>query len=130
LLGARSESEASALAATMKEMADALMLAGHSEYAPVLLAKAAIADKPTLKEIRKHCSALCAGKLRVRAKRAPGLTFRELAGRWTSGDLARQYPGHVKLKSSAGTDQLRLAKLYPAIGDIPIDAFTLDHAEL
>lgn len=84
---------------------------------------------PIARAIRKQCAALCAGKLRVAVRRGPGVTFRQLAERWVNRDLAKEYPGHVKVKRSVDADRLPLAKPYPVIGDIPIDAFALDHAE-
>ncbi len=61
-------------------------------------------------------------------------TFGEFAKRWTSGELARLYPDHVKTKD-AEQDKKRLAKICAVpfgvtlIGDVPIDRFGLDHAE-
>ena len=60
------------------------------------------------------------------------ITFQRLGKRWTSGELARQYPDHVKPKRSADDDRYRLEKhIYPYVGDVPIveGGFTLDHAE-
>jgi hypothetical protein len=57
-------------------------------------------------------------------------SFREFAERWTSGELARLYPGHVREKRSAEDERLRLERhVYPVIGALPLTAFTLDHAE-
>ncbi len=57
-------------------------------------------------------------------------TFRALAEDWTSGELARRHPDHVKVKKTAHDDELRLEKhVYPHVGDIEIDALTLDDAE-
>lgn len=62
------------------------------------------------------------------------LTFRELAKDWTSGKLHRDYPDHVKAKDSS-LDESRLAKLSSIdvggieLGNIPLDRFTLDHAQ-
>ena len=58
-------------------------------------------------------------------------TLRELGRRWTSGELALEHPDHVKDKRSADNDVSRLERyVYPVAGDVPIDRFTLDHAEL
>jgi integrase len=62
--------------------------------------------------------------------RQGAVTFRRLGERWTSGELARQYPDHVKAKRSAYDDRCRLEKhVYPHVGAVPIDGFELDHAE-
>src|SRR5690606_40760048 len=73
LRGAGSEAEALARASAMREMSAELVAAGQADYALTILSKAAEADTRTLKEIRKHCSALCAGKLKVAVKRGPGV---------------------------------------------------------
>jgi len=58
------------------------------------------------------------------------LTFQRLGERWTAGELARQYPDHVKAKRSAADDRYRLEKhVYPHVGDVPISDFSLDDAE-
>ena len=38
------------------------------------------------------------GRLRVAKPKGLGLTFRQLAERWVNGDLAKQHPGHIKVK--------------------------------
>lgn len=61
-------------------------------------------------------------------------TFAEFAKRWTSGELAKKHPDHIKVKDSH-QDEKRLAKVcalpfgLTTIGDIPLDRFQLDHAE-
>jgi len=66
--------------------------------------------------------------LRVRKKAAP-FTMRALGQAWTSGELADRYPDHVKRKRSADKDAERLAVLGKTIGDVPVRAFALEHAE-
>jgi excisionase family DNA binding protein len=54
-----------------------------------------------------------------------GPTFGDVAKSWTSGELAKLYPDHVKTKRSGMTDARRLNKYArPAIGDVPIVEFT------
>jgi integrase len=61
---------------------------------------------------------------------AGSVTFRDLAERWTSGELHRLYPDHVSLKErSVADDRLRLAKLFPSIGHVPLVSFRLEDAE-
>lgn len=65
---------------------------------------------------------------------APKLTFGQLAKQWTDGDLNKSHPDHVKLKD-ADLDATRLGKLGKlnvggmCLADVPLDQFTLDHAE-
>ena len=51
------------------------------------------------------------------------MTFGELARRWTSGELNRDFPDHVDTKESSKDDRQRLNVLLPALGDIPLTAF-------
>lgn len=61
-------------------------------------------------------------------------TFAEMGRKWTSGELHKLYPDHVKHKDS-DLDASRLEKLCAAdvggmkAGEVPIDRFGLDHAE-
>ena len=61
-------------------------------------------------------------------------TFRQVGEMWTSGELHKRYPDQVKAKDSTD-DAARLGYLYELdiggrkLGDVPIDRFTLDHAE-
>ncbi len=61
-------------------------------------------------------------------------TFGEFAKRWTSGELAKKHPDHIKAKDS-GQDAKRLDKIcaitfgLTTIGDLPLDRFQVDHAE-
>jgi integrase len=57
------------------------------------------------------------------------ITFDEFARMWTSGKLAQMYPGHVRAKSSAHADIQRLDLMKPLIGDVPLKAFRVEHAE-
>ena len=60
----------------------------------------------------------------------PGaMTFRKFGERWTSGDLHREYPDHVRDKKSSIDDISRLeAHVYPVIGHLPLTEITLKHA--
>lgn len=54
-------------------------------------------------------------------------TVRELGERWTSGDLAAEYPDHVRAARSAKHLAWMLARhVYPHVGSTPIDRVTLD----
>jgi len=71
-----------------------------------------------------------------RAKRAPRKaestcpTFKEFAEKWTSGELAKLYPDHVKKKATSHDDVYRLAKhVYPALGATRLDAITIDDTD-
>ena len=63
------------------------------------------------------------------AQRAEGPTFGDVAKQWTSGELARLYPDHVKAKRTAADDAQRLRRYAAIVSEVPIASFTLDHAE-
>jgi len=61
---------------------------------------------------------------------AAGTTVKQFGDRWTSGDLHREFPRHVKLKATAEEDGQMLRKyVYPEIGGTPVAHVTLDDAE-
>jgi integrase len=65
----------------------------------------------------------------VAPKPSDGPTFQDIGQRWTSGELAREYPDHVKAKRTAAEDVYRLVKhVYPVVGRVSVADFTLDHA--
>ena len=57
------------------------------------------------------------------------LTFQEVSGMWTSGDLAKDHPDHVDAKVTAEIDISRLKVINKIVGTVPItDAGWIDHA--
>jgi integrase len=98
--------------------------------ARVILTEAASADLKTfsvLEAIAREQEAKHADAPRSAFK--PAMTFRALGEMWTSGELARDFPDYVKVKRSAGKDALLLEKLYKAVGDVSIVAFTIADAK-
>jgi integrase len=56
-------------------------------------------------------------------------SFRTFAKRWTSGELHRLYPDHVRQKRTADDDVFRLERhVYPVIGDRELATLTIDDA--
>jgi integrase len=120
------ERDALARAHRMSELARMLVRAGKTGEAPVILRKAGEQTTETgFAEVVAFAHELCAPP----APEKPCTTFRSLAERWTSGELARLHPDHVRTKKSTSEDRQRLAKLYPVIGDIPLQAFRLADAK-
>jgi integrase len=77
--------------------------------------------------MREELAALDAPKEKLVPTR---MTFRDVGTLWTSGDLAKRYPDHVKEKRSGHNDASRLKHLYDTIGDVAIDDPNwVDHAE-
>jgi integrase len=71
----------------------------------------------------------CKGETRAKG-RGENPLFSEWARQWTSGEIARKYPDHVREKRSSERDEelLRLHVL-PHVEGVRVDEFTLDHAE-
>jgi integrase len=52
------------------------------------------------------------------------LSFEQFGRMWTSGELARRYPDHVKVKRTADADEGRLRMyVYPAVGSLMMSDF-------
>ena len=65
------------------------------------------------------------------ARLQPGqTTVRDVGDRWVSGELARRYPDHIRVKRSASRDRQLLATyILPVLGDMPIEAVKLADCE-
>jgi integrase len=101
-----------------------------ADLAQRLLERAASAPEgKALVAVQKTAEALARGEKREAP--AAAVTFRDVAERWLSGDLAREYPDRVQ--APARPDNLRGVlenHVYSrGVGDIPIAIVTLDHAE-
>jgi integrase len=122
------ESEAQARADRMVELARLLVRSGKSTEAPVILRKAGEQSTASgFAEVVAFATDLCGATAARDGTRL--VTFGDLAERWTSGELARMHPDHVRTKKSTSEDRQRLAKLCPAIGLIPLRDFTLADAK-
>jgi integrase len=125
------ESAAKERAALLAECAKRLRLAGliRSRSSRELLKELAAA-KNTSAHLQ-IVSELCGGESVTEDTASPKsrVTFAELAEKWTSGELHRDFPDQVKAKRSVETDKLRLAKLTETIGDVPLVDFRLEDAE-
>lgn len=111
------ESRADLLRAIARRLANA-GLEGKAET--VLRAAASASD---IREVMAAVELLCSRETE------PSDTFRAIGEAWTSGDLNRRYPDHVRLKRSAENDRLRLGVLYPTIGTVPVTRFTINDAD-
>lgn len=61
---------------------------------------------------------LIGGKL-VPINRSASPTFKEVAERWTNGELAKQYPDQIRAKRSVSDDVSRFTNyIYPVIGHV------------
>jgi len=130
----RDQGDAEGRALLLTEQARHLRVAGKVETAgaEALLRELGAASESGLADVILVIGELC-GTATLPA-RLEGPTFAEVAKRWTDGDLARDWPDHVKAKDSEPDE--RRFKLLNALmvdgrtlGDIPLSRFKLDHAE-
>jgi len=132
ITGARDEADARDRAAKLADGSAELAASGHSEHARDLLEKVCAAgDARTFAARLKVLHEVASGRKTVAATapKGSGLTFQQLGERWTNGELARDYPDHVKVKRSVEDDVYRLERLYSEIGPVPLAAFKLEDAE-
>jgi hypothetical protein len=124
---AKTEGEAIARSHVMGEIAEALCSAGRRDLVRATVRR--IAEAPTAKRldtVRKAAATLIDGALK--AGHASDITFKQWGERYTSGELSRLWPDHVKAKDWSD-DISRLKKyVYPLVKDVPVTAFTFDHA--
>ena len=131
----RTDVEAEERAATLGSMARAFQRAGlvESPDATRLLEMAAAATPALLPGVLQVASELAGGEL-VDATSRTVPTFAQVAKKWTSGELHRDFPDHVRGKDSE-LDAARLERLCAIdvggirLGDVPIDRLTLEHAD-
>jgi hypothetical protein len=133
---AEHEEQARARVGIMAELAVKVRSTGDAatiETLPGILDRASKSTDPAeLDRLRELVSRIAGGKVvSSKASAAPiGETFGDVAKAWTSGELAKKYPDHVKAKKDDATDGYRLDKhVLPVVGSVPLRSFTLAHAE-
>jgi integrase len=99
--------------------------------APRLLAAAAAAPNAAeLAKVRTLVARVLAGQYKLASVAVKGSTFADVAKAWSSGDLAKAYPDHVKDKRSARDDAHRFATyVNPVLGPVPMSALTLERID-
>jgi integrase len=128
-LAARSETAAEERAALLASMADALRGAAAPDEIELLLAEAGKArNEKALAEVKAAADAIAKGET-TKAASAKAPTFEEFAKSWTSGDLHKKHPDHVRAKDS--TRDLEVLRLYinPVIGPLRIADVLLEDVE-
>ncbi|MCZ7682262.1 MAG: hypothetical protein M5U28_27115 [Sandaracinaceae bacterium] len=126
----RSEDAARERADALAQLAADLRAAEVARELVVRLVGAAAEARTSaeLGEVLETGRRVAAGELRPRPTNAT--TFRELGELWTSGELHRRWPDHVRAKRTAHRDAALLeARVYPIVGSVRLVDFTLEHAE-
>jgi len=131
----KTEPEAETRKALLANMANQFRKAGIIETpdARELLKQAAACPAGMLASVKQVAGELLGGEL-IDRDAPPCPTFREVRKQWTSGELHKLYPDHVKAKDS-DLDLSRAEKMEAIdvggieFGDMPIDSVTIDHCE-
>ncbi len=114
---------------SLARMAARLRQAGHADKIEKLIGTAAKArpGRPW-DTVVAAVEVLCSGNAES-DREIP--TFSAFAKAWTSGELARLFPDHVRQKRSSGRDE-ELLRLYvlPHVSDVRVDEFELHDAEV
>lgn len=122
------ETKARERAGLLCALASKLHGAGHRDIIVPLLERAGREDGKRLADVLTAAERLCAGE--ARAPASVLTTVRAFGEQWTSGELHRRFPDHVKEKRSADDDRERLRRyVYPVVGDVSLKDFTLAHAD-
>jgi integrase len=125
--------QAEARKVLLSDIAARLRAAGVSvETIEKLVRLAGERDGAGLADVLQTVDAFCTGAAREKPKprTSSSPTFQAIGERWTKGELARDFPDHVKAKRSADDDRYRLERhVYPALEGVTIEGFGLDDAE-
>lgn len=117
-------------AVMIADLCEQLVAAGRRDLVRATAKEAARATSPVvLDTIRKAVAAFAKAKPEGPSATTVA-TFFDVAESWTSGELRKKYPDHVRRKESQ-LDRGRLRRyIYPLVKDVPITAFDVDHADL
>jgi integrase len=134
---AQSLAEADARGKLVQSWVNRLRQAGLASVAPKFVKQGARANAASVAKIAARVESLVnadggyrVGEVEKPTQKGQTGTFRAFAERWTSGGLARAYPDHVPVKASVADDIERLEKhVYPRVQDVPLAAFTREHAD-
>lgn len=126
---ARAEAEALERARVMGEVAEALVTVGRRDLVRATVRQIAEATtEKRLAVVLKAVQAIVDGA--IKAGHARDITFKQWGERYTSGELSRLWPDHVREKDW-DDDRSRLERyVYPHVGGVPVVAFTFESASL
>jgi integrase len=116
---------------TIGDMLGQLRDAGRPEYEEHWVRKMARASTPEeIEGFLIAVKAICSGTTRKKPLLSGALPLQEFGELWTTGELARMYPKHVRQKKTANNDGWLLKKYaYPVAGRTPVSAFVLEHGQ-
>ncbi len=128
-LAVRTYEDADARAMLLADMAKSLRAVATAGELTELLKRAAHARTDKGLRAAQEAADIIAtgGAPRTAAVLAP--TFEEFAKKWTSGELNRDFPDHVREKDSTRDREVLRLYINPAVGATRIDGVTLEDAE-
>src|SRR4051812_21976673 len=100
----KTEADARERSTIMAELVGELRRTGRVEFIPTVLKRVATEQGERLAAFIKLARGYAAG-VEVTSARSGGQTFQDFAARWTNGDLAREFPGRIKVKRTASDDK-------------------------
>ncbi len=128
-LSVRDDAEAEKRTQILAEMAKRLRpVVGAEEIVEVLTDAGKARTAKELDEVEEIVRAIEAGETR-KASSAVTPTFEDFAKTWTSGDLRKKHPDHVRDKDSTRDVQVLRDYINPVIGPMRIPDVTLENAE-
>lgn len=130
------------IAPVIVETARKLQSAGQVDMAVRFCEQAGLAPVAEVPKLVELMDRLLDGKEKIAApvaapeptKVTSSMTVKEFADLWTSGALARRHRGHVRDIDQSDNESRFRNHVFPivfggrAIGDTPLDEFTIDHA--
>jgi integrase len=140
LVACATEADALKRKAAIAKLVARLRATGHRAMCANLIRDCGAADDDGMRNMARLVERIATGKEPGLAKRhgvrREGVTVKELADLWTSGELAHQYPDHVKVKKTS-VDDARLFKWILKVrmpdgttfGDRAIRSVTLDDCD-
>lgn len=116
--------------AAIGEICDVLLECGRRDLIRTTAKHAAAATSPQkLETIRKAVAAIAKGRAALPESHLT--TFGDVAKDWTSGELRKKYPDHVRYKADFRIEVARLKRyILPLLKDVPIVAFEKGHGDM
>ncbi len=128
-LAVRNDDDAAVRAKLLIDMAKRLRGVASEEQIRILLEKAGAArTEKALQEVRVAGDVMASGQA-TRTTSALAPTFETFAELWTSGDLRKKHPDHVREKDSKRDLEILRLHINPKIGTARLPDVTLEHAE-
>jgi integrase len=136
----KTEEEAECRKVAIAKLVARLRESGYPAAIPDIIKEGGLADEEEFRKLGKLVDRIVAGKepgfAAPKNGRQRGTTVEQLAKLWTAGELARDYPDHVRVKSSSDADAAMLGWLgkvrlpdASTFGSRPVSAVTLDDCD-